>query len=122
MRPGRDADARRARGRAARRHRLHHELVNYAPTNAAPRPLPLRDPGQVDVYSAAPPARAYVEIGVLSTYSASSLPGAVTLLRDEAAQRGCEGLVMGTPHEVTGGSGNDPTHWVEYTATCIAYR
>ncbi len=69
--------------------------VNYAPLNPAPHPLQARTPDKVEVLTI-PPSQKYVEVGRITAHhdSFSNNDAMVAQMRQEAANRGCDALVI----------------------------
>jgi hypothetical protein len=102
--------------------------ANFTPLNAAPHELAARSPEQVEVYSSAPPDRPHVDIGLVvveeGEVGANTPAELIWLLRQTAAQRGCDAIVLSPP----GSKSETPllsdyTHSFKvYSATCVVYR
>jgi hypothetical protein len=81
----------------------------------------------VDVYSSGPPARPHVDIALLEVGKgddyASGTSGMIEMLRQRAAQMGCDGVVIGgmttrsRNHDVPFDFGDRTLH-----GTCIVYK
>jgi len=97
--------------------------------NSAPRPLAARTPESVEVFTSGAPMRphmdlAYYEAQQASEFSSDDTREFIVKIRAAAAQRGCDGVVVGgITHETT------RTIFDEHqarsnkgmTATCIVY-
>jgi hypothetical protein len=100
-------------------------------TNRSPRPLAPRSPGEVDVYTTSPPARPFVEVAIIqarqsSQYSADTMPEIINAMRQQAAQVGCDGVVIhGASNKVVptgwGEHGTSSTSLDGYWGACIVY-
>ena len=54
-----------------------------------------RDPGKVEVFTAGPPSKPYAEIAVLEAQQQNEYSGDVVAnLREYAAHKGCDGIVV----------------------------
>jgi hypothetical protein len=108
--------------------------INDLPLNSPDRAMVARDPQSVEVFSTRKPTRPYVEVSMLEAQQASAYstdaPGDVMLkLRDYAAQKGCDAIIMGGANDSTVGSGSvsngNGSSYVTtlkgYRATCIVY-
>ena len=103
--------------------------VDYTPLRAggAMRPRPA---SQVEVFLTQKPPRPYVEVGLLearqeSTLSLDGQSGIIEELREEAAEIGCDGLIVtGGANETTGHAdqhGGYVTELKGYRAVCIVW-
>ena len=97
--------------------------------NTAPRPLQARTPEQVEVFTSGPPARPHIDVTFFEVQQDSEMSSDDTRefiikLREEAARKGCDGLVIGgVTHEPAGTllDNQTPTSYKGMTATCIVY-
>ena len=86
--------------------------VRYVPTNTSPVPMPPVSTDRVTVFASGPPARPFVEVGMIqarqsSTVSVDEMPEIIAEMRKRAAAEGCHGLVItGANNTVAGGSGS----------------
>jgi len=115
------------------------EFARTNPSFGGARP---RQPAAVDLYTASPPARPFVEIGIIEARQASELSldgmdGIIAELRNRAAQEGCDGVILtGDANAVVGGSfvsgsvsngngffsgGGNVKTLKGYRGTCIVY-
>lgn len=108
---------------------------SYVDTGRRPVPTPSRPFNEVDVFTATQPTRPFREAGLIesrqaSGWSTDSPNEVMRELRDEAAKRGCDGVIVtGSADEVVGGSavgaGGTVTQSVTtlkgYRAVCIVY-
>ncbi len=105
--------------------------VEYTETNAPPKVMTSRSPDQVEVFETRPPAdRTYQEVGHIearqsSSYSLHGQSGIIRELRTQAAEMGCEGIIItGSANTVSGsvsaGSGSVST-LKGYSAICIMF-
>jgi hypothetical protein len=89
--------------------------IAYTQTNAPPHPMAARTPESVEVHRLAPGSsdRRFVEIGILDEtgYWGGGTEHADQLLREKAAQIGCDAVVI--QGYVQGGA--------RYRGICIAY-
>jgi hypothetical protein len=73
--------------------------LSFVPFNAASKPPAAKLPEEVDVFAAGPPARPFTEIGMIeanqsSDFSEDEAADILRLMREDAAKRGCDGLVI----------------------------
>ena len=90
--------------------------VSVTPLNSSPRPLARRPAGSVEMFTAAAPARPYVEVAVLQA-SGGQTEEHYAALREEAGAIGCDALVVtGASTQATSVAlpGNS-------TATCVMW-
>ena len=66
--------------------------ASFTPLNNPPHALVPKDPAQVEVFEAGPPARAHVDVGSF-TIMAWGGPK-VSAFREAAANHGCDGVVV----------------------------
>src|SRR5262245_53310535 len=73
-----------------------NDWVSRAPLNDAPGVMPPRSPDAVDVYASAAPTRPHVDVALLSVdvCTACGASRRLELLRDEAAEMGCDALFV----------------------------
>ena len=100
--------------------------IQETPINSPPAPMTPRDPGKVEMFTAGPPSKPYVEIAMLEAQQQDEYSGdVVAKLREYAAHKGCDGIV------VTGSSAreahnklfeNQTVTLKGYRATCIVYK
>jgi hypothetical protein len=88
--------------------------ISYTQTNAAPHPMVARAPETVEIHRIAPNDRTFVETGVLDEtgYWGGGTENADRLLRQKAAEIGCDALVI--QGYVQGGG--------RYRAICLAFK
>jgi hypothetical protein len=90
--------------------------IAFKPTNPPPHPLVARAPSTVEIHRLAPNDRPFVEVGVLDEAEAgawvSGTEDADNLLRQKAAEIGCDALVI-QGFVQRGGP---------YRAICIVYK
>lgn len=94
--------------------------------NPAPHAMVARPASSVEVFSAGPPQRAHVDVALLEARQTSGMSGDDTAdfiakLRQQAAERGCDGIVLGAVTNETVGGGRDQDNRKGITATCIVY-
>lgn len=99
--------------------------VEYVQTNAPPRELAARPVDQVRIYASSQPEEPYVEVGLIEAVGKSSWSGTEDVfaaLRDEAAHRGCDAvIVLGGADKVVGN--RDVTRTMTgYRASCIVWK
>jgi len=98
----------------------------YIPLNAPPRPVQARAPDQVELFSSAPPERPHVDVGLITVQEGDGdeTPAAlIGLLRQLAAERGCDAVVVAPPASKTGVLwlfGETRSYQV-YSGTCLVY-
>jgi hypothetical protein len=104
--------------------------VDYTPLRAPTCAMTPHAPEQVEVFLTQKPSRPYVEVGLLearqeSTMSLDGQSGIIAELREEAAELGCDGLIVtGDADAVTGHAddhGGFVTELKGYRAVCIAW-
>jgi hypothetical protein len=84
--------------------------TEFARTNPNFAGMASRPPGAVDVYTAAPPPRPFVEVGIIearqsSEYSLDGMDAIIAELRNRAAHEGCDGVILtGDANSVVGSS------------------
>jgi hypothetical protein len=105
--------------------------VRYAATNSSARTLRPRTVESVEVFTAAPPARSYTEIGLLeaeqeSGLSSDRMPELIAHLRTRAAEIGCDGLVLRSATDRAQGQaygGVGSVYTIQgFTGTCVAWN
>ncbi|WNG51182.1 hypothetical protein F0U60_48910 [Archangium minus] len=109
--------------------------VAYMPTNTPPRMMQPRSANSVQVFTATKPERPFVEVGLIETqqesiYSVDNETTVFTRLREEAALRGCDGLVLLGSNdgvEIVGTGGMNGGHTSGrtlrgYRGTCIMWK
>ena len=68
--------------------------ATFTPTNPPPHTPEVKPPATVQFYSTDAPFRDYVEIGELKADSSLGGTAAMNALREEAARRGCDGVML----------------------------
>ncbi|MEL6760754.1 MAG: hypothetical protein AAFP04_10165 [Myxococcota bacterium] len=101
--------------------------TRFSPLNASPKEMQPRSPETVEIFSSKSPERDFVEVGMISARQSSSFSSedaVLPALREEAANRGCDGLILGgSDDEVVGdGLSNTVTTLKGLTGTCIVYK
>jgi hypothetical protein len=88
--------------------------ISYTQTNAPPHPMVARAPETVEVHRITPNDRPFVDTGVLDEtgYWGGGTENADRLLRQKAAEIGCDALVI--QGYVQGGA--------RYRAICLAFK
>lgn len=103
----------------------------YMPLNKAPRAMKARSPGDMEVFTTSMPSRSFTEVGMIeaqqeSIYSTESTQQVFARMREEAAARGCDALIVqGSNDSVQGYGGHDSstTRTLKgYRGTCIVYN
>jgi hypothetical protein len=116
--------------------------TEFVRTNSSYAARPARPADAVDIYTAGPPPRPFVEVGIIeaqqqSAYSSGGMPRVIAELRKRAGAEGCDGVILlgandkvvgssymtGSTYQGTGsvlGSGSTTT-LKGYRGTCIAY-
>jgi hypothetical protein len=94
--------------------------------NPAPHAMAARSPASVEVFSSGPPARPHIDVALLEARQTSGFSGDdtgdfVAKLREQAAQRGCDGIVIGGVTNESVGEGRNQDNRKGLTATCIVY-
>jgi hypothetical protein len=70
-------------------------VVSTTPLNPSPRKLVPRRPEQVEMFSSAPPARPHVDVSFIELNQDLASPTElITNLRTQAAQMGCDAMVI----------------------------
>ena len=102
--------------------------VSFIPLNEPPGPRASKPPEAVEVLTAGPPNRPYVEVGLLEARqdSAYSLDGSARIIaemRERAAELGCDALVVtGSSDIVQPDFLSDTVDTLRgYRGTCIVY-
>jgi hypothetical protein len=104
--------------------------VDYTPLRGPTACMTPRSPSQVEVFLTQKPPRPYVEVGLLEARQESemSLDGQSAIieeLRQEAAEIGCDGLIVtGDADQVTGHADKNGGYVTElkgYRAVCIVW-
>ncbi|MEM9493155.1 MAG: hypothetical protein AAGC55_28660 [Myxococcota bacterium] len=105
--------------------------VQFTPTNPSPTAMQPRPPGEVHVYTSSRPEVPFVEVGIIQArqsrqFSLDDLPEIINSMRIEAANIGCDGVIInGTDGKTVGGSstGDGTVSTLEgYWGSCIMYR
>jgi hypothetical protein len=70
--------------------------VKYTVLNPPPRPHRAVSPGKIEIFTTAQPSRKYVELGTMTSMhdSITSNDDMFNAMREEAAKRGCDALVV----------------------------
>jgi len=98
---------------------------SFVQNNSPPHAMVARSPDEVEVHTVQPPARDFVDVGVVEVQERSDFvftrpAEAVALLRSEAARHGCDSIVV---HTETQSPGLFSSAGVRtFRATCIVYR
>jgi hypothetical protein len=101
--------------------------ADFTALNPYPHALVARAPAQVEVFSSAAPARPHVDVGLITVEEGQTGGGTpdelLGLLRQTAAERGCDAVVVAPPGSK---SGTDPLlnltrSYRVYSGTCIVY-
>ncbi|HVV50542.1 MAG TPA: hypothetical protein VHO06_12830 [Polyangia bacterium] len=107
--------------------------VTYTPLNAPPHGLTARAPEQVSLFSSAAPERPHVDVGLISIEEGEieeTPENLIATLRQSAAERGCDALLLAPPSGTTRPTGlvvlgTGPYRngvFQVYSATCIVYQ
>jgi hypothetical protein len=104
--------------------------VVYMPLNASPRAMKARALSEVEVFTSSTPSRPFTEVGMIesqqeSMYSGDSPQQVFFRMRAEAAQRGCEALIVSSNDGVHGDGwkhGGAVRTLKGYRGTCIVYN
>lgn len=83
--------------------------VQYTPLAYPPKPVQPREANSVQMFTAGPPARKFVELGTMRATSSNSTYTMFRVMREDAGGRGCDALVV---------TQQNPQSTV---ATCIVY-
>jgi hypothetical protein len=77
------------------------EGSRFTPLNTPPHALAPKDPAQVEVFEAGPPARAHVDVGsfIIMAWGGPK----ISAFREAAANRGCDGVVVIHDHDADRG-------------------
>ena len=107
--------------------------VQYIPMNSPPHAMTPRPASQVEMFAGSRPKRPFVEVGAIEVqqekYNNASAEEIVAALRDQAGERGCDGILLIGANDATDVSGSADRNggWVSsktlkgYRATCIVY-
>jgi hypothetical protein len=104
--------------------------ITYSPLNPAPHAMKKKPPHQVVMFVGKRPKRAYVEVGLLeaqqeSVYSGDDREAIIRKMREDAGERGCDGLIVTGKEDSTTGSYSEGTGYTTtlkgYQATCIVW-
>jgi len=107
--------------------------VQYIPMNTPPHAMTPRPASQVEMFAGSRPKRPFVEVGAIEVqqekYNNASAEEIVAALRDQAGERGCDGLLLIGANDATdvSGSADRSGGWVSsktlkgYRATCVVY-
>ena len=105
-------------------------VTAYSPLNRAPAPLGAKAAADVELMTIAP-SRPFVEVGTVSVRRSPGLSGMgrpcveiVSLLRQEAARRGCDGLLVDRSLVACASSGgrDEPANYSGgILGSCLAY-
>jgi hypothetical protein len=99
--------------------------------NNSPKPLEPRAPESVAIFMTGKPEKPYTEISLISSqqaseFSADSTPQIIQKMRLEAAQQGCDALVISGQNDSTEGSSNGKygavTTLKGFHGSCIVYN
>ena len=108
--------------------------TEYIELNPPPHVMAPRSPDQVAIFTTGLPERPYVEVGTIEVkqeiYNGASASEIMRVLREEAARRGCDGLVLLGANDETVVEGSSGSHGGSvssktlkgYRATCIVYK
>ena len=101
--------------------------IHQIPTNSPPHALAPRPPETVEVFTATPPPRPYVEIAFFEAQPASQLSfddanAVFAKLRAQAAETGCDGLIITGPSDRVVGDRHQVDTLHGFAGTCIVYR
>ena len=101
--------------------------IDYMPINAPPRAMAPRAPESVEIFTDARPEKPFVDVGILEAQqqSSASQDNAATVLqklRQAAADRGCDAVVLDGSNDKVVGDRTGTTTLKGYRATCIVYR
>ncbi|HEX8795213.1 MAG TPA: hypothetical protein VF765_29900 [Polyangiaceae bacterium] len=100
--------------------------TSFTPTHKPPHPLSARAPETVEFFSVGEPARRYVEVGVLvsghdSAFSTSSELEVVGALRKQAADIGCDGVLLTDERNHVFVATDQAWTKKDFYAVCIVY-
>ena len=99
--------------------------------NYSPKPLESRTPESVAIFMTGKPEKPYTEISLISSqqtseFSTHSIPQIIQKMRVEAAQQGCDALIISGQNDTTEGStsGNygSVTTLKGFHGSCIVYN
>jgi hypothetical protein len=104
--------------------------ASYTALNPAPHDLYVREPRDVEVFSSAPPDRPHVDVGLITVEQGDIGHGSpealIAMLREMAARRGCDALVVAPPgsksESALGGLIDYTESYRVYSGTCVVYR
>lgn len=94
--------------------------VRFIPTSGSPVPQSRRSAAEIEIFSAGPPQRTYVERGMIESLShGEDAARGIAKMRHLAAMVGCDALVIRTRLHTGYARAARPTGG--YDATCIVY-
>ena len=105
--------------------------TSFTPTNTSPKPMAARSPDSVEVYQSSKPDKPFVEVGMIeaqqsSEFSTDDTSAVIAALRTEAAQRGCDGIIITGSNDAVVGSVSDGEGYTDtlkgYRAACFMYK
>jgi hypothetical protein len=101
--------------------------VNYSPLNPSPHALAPRPVSSVEVFASGPPDRPHVDVGMITVEEGdvgeSSPQELLALLRQNAANQGCDALVVSPPSSRSDADFLAYTHSRRvFSGTCVVYR
>ena len=105
--------------------------TQFVRTNPSPVEMRARPPETVEVFTAAKPERPFVEVGIVEAqqtneFSTSDTAAIIQALREEAAARGCDGVIIVANNDAIVGDtfkGYGDTETLKgYRGACIMYK
>ena len=104
--------------------------IEYTELNTPPGPMSPRDPGSVEVFTTTTPPRPFVEVGMIESQQESGLSTdgmgeIIAQMREAAAERGCDALVISGSNDAVQGQANQDHGYVGtlkgYRGACVVY-
>ena len=105
--------------------------ITVTKLNNSPKLLKPRSPESVTIFMTGKPEKPYIEISLISSqqtsdFSTDSIPQIIQKMRMEAAQQGCDALIISGQNDITEGStsGNygSVTTLKGFHGSCIVYN
>jgi hypothetical protein len=98
--------------------------VTYVPLGSPPHPMAARPVDQVDTFTSSKPTKPFVEVGQLHATQDGPAPHVEEILqglREEAARRGCDGVLITGTDKMASGDLLVSEAVYSITGTCIVY-
>lgn len=104
--------------------------IEYTELNTPPGPMRPRDAASVEVFTTTPPPRPFVEVGMIESQQESGLSTdgmgeIIAQMREVAAERGCDALVISGSNDAVEGQAHHDHGYVGtlkgYRGACVVY-